>query len=186
MMKIIKYISNNIVIFTGNDLSLDQNGCRGAGWQFRNIDPNELTLETVDSIPEQFVGGGWSYAAGVWTSNAIADQIILPPKRAGKMAQFTAQATAENLSNIDYMGYTWRADSASQTLLAQVLAIGSVPEGMYWRDSSGTPRAMNYANLQGLGVAILMRGLAADSNLMTKTAAVVAATTAAEIDAITW
>ncbi len=185
-MKIIKRQSNNVVIFAGDDLALDQSGCRGAGWAFRAIDPNELTLETVESIPEQFVGGGWAYAAGVWTSNQIADQVILPAKRAEKIEQFTAQATAANLANIDYLGHTWRADSASQGLLAQVLAIGSVPEAMYWRDYSGTPRAMTYADLQGLGAAILARGLSADNNLMTKTAAVSAATTAAEIDAINW
>ena len=86
-MQIIKRQSNNVVIFAGDDLSLDQNGCRGVGWQFRNIDPSELTIETVESIPEQFVGGGWSHNDGVWTSNAIADQVILPAKRAEKIAQ---------------------------------------------------------------------------------------------------
>lgn len=186
MMRIIKRQSDNVVIFAGEDLALDQDGCSGAGWQFRNMDPDELTLETVDSIPSQFVGGGWSYIDGVWTSNAIADQVILPAKRAEKIAQFTALATAANFAAIDYLGHAWRADSASQTLLAQVLAIGSVPEGMYWRDASDTPHAMTYADLQGLGAAILSRGLAADSNLMIKTAAVNAATTAEEIDAVIW
>jgi hypothetical protein len=185
-MKIIKRQSDNVVIFAGDDLSLDQNGCRGAGWQLRNIDPNELAIEDVDSTPAQFVGGGWSYEDGVWTSNSIADQVILPAKRAEKIAQFTVQATAQNVADIDYLDHTWRADSASQGLLAQVLAIGSVPEGMYWRDSSGTPRAMTYANLQGLGVAILARGLAADNNLMIKTAAVNAAATAEDIEAVVW
>lgn len=185
-MQIIKRQSDNVVIFAGNDLALDESGCRGAGWQFRNINPSELTLETVDSIPVQFVGGGWSYADGVWTSNAIADQVILPAKRAEKIAQFTAQAAATNSADIDYLDYTWRADLASQALLAQVLAIGSVPEGMYWRDSSGTPRAMTYANLQGLGAAILARGLAADNNLMTKTVAVNTAANEEGIDAVVW
>ena len=40
--------------------------------------------------------------------------------------------------------------------------------------------------LLGYGLAILTRGLAADNNLMTKTAAAVAAATAGEIDVITW
>lgn len=186
MIKIIKSVSNNVVLFVGDDLVLDEQGCRGAGWQFRNIDPNDLTLETVDSIPEQFIGGGWSYTDGIWTSNQIADQVILPAKRAEKITEFTAQATAANYADIDYMDHTWRADPASQALLAQVLAVQSVPEGMYWRDASGTPRPMTYVELQGLGVAILARGLGADSNLMTKTAAVNQATTVAEIDAIVW
>lgn len=185
-MRIIKRQSDNTVVFAGEDLVLDEDGCRGDGWQFRNVDPNGLLLENADSLPERFVAGGWAYADGIWTSNQIADQVILPAVRAEKMAQFTAQATAANFANIDYMGYAFRADQASQALLAQVLSIGSVPDGMYWRDSSGVPRAMTYANLQGLGAAILARGLAADNSLMIKTAALNAATTAAEIDAITW
>lgn len=185
-MKIIKRKSDNVVIFAGDDLVLDENGCRGDGWQLRNMDSSSLSLEDVESIPEQFVGSGWAYADGIWTSNQIADQVILPAARAEKIEQFTEQATAVNFSNIDYIGYTWRSDPASQTLLAQVLAIGSVPNGMYWRDSLGVPRAMTYVNLQGLGAAILSRGLVADNNLMTKTAALNAATTAADIGLIEW
>lgn len=184
-MKIIKRKSDDVVLFASPFLALSEGVCSGRGWSYRHTGP-ELELEEVAELPEGFIVRGWSHKDGVWTSNAIADQVILPAKRAKKIAQFTAQATAENLANIDYMGHTWRADSSSQALLAQVLAIGSVPEGMYWRDSSGTPRAMSYSDLQGLGLAILTHGLAADNNLMTKTAAVVAAATAAEIDAIVY
>jgi len=185
-VKIIKRKSDDVVLFANNYLTLEGAICSGRGWSYRHTGPVELELEEVAELPEGFIVRGWSHKDGVWTSNAIADQVILPAKRAKKIAQFTAQATTENLANIDYMSHTWRADSASQTLLAQVLAIGSVPEGMYWRDSSGTPRTMGYSDLQGLGLAILTRGLAADNNLMIKTAALNAATTAAEIDAITW
>ena len=186
MIKIIKKISDNVVIFAGDDLVLDQEGCRGSGWEFRNIDPNDLTLEVVESIPEQFVGGGWSYTNGVWTSNQIADQVILPARRAEKIAQFTALATAEVYADISYLGRTYNTDPSRRALLAQVLALDEVPENMYWRDTSGVPQPMTYADLQGLGQAILVRGLAIDTNLMTKTALVNAATTAAEIDAIVW
>lgn len=185
-MKIIKNAANNVVLFAGNDLVLTENGCGGDGWQFRNIDPNNLTLETVVSIPAQFVGGGWSYAEGVWTSNEIADQVILPVKRAEKIAQLEAQSSAANTANIDYLGHSWRADLAGQALLAQVLSLDAVPSDMYWRDSSGVSYTMTLQELKGLGLAILIRGLGIDTNLKAKTAAVKAATTAAEIDSIAW
>ena len=185
-MKIIKRKSDDVVLFASPYLVLDRSICSGRGWSYRHTGPVELELEEVAELPEGFIVRGWSHKDGVWTSNAIADQVIVPAKRAKKIEQFTAQATAANFANIDYLGHTWRADSASQTLLAQVLAIGSVPEGMYWRDSSGTPRTMSYSDLQGLGLAILTRGLAADNNLMIKTAAVNAAATAAAIDAIVY
>lgn len=75
-MKIIKRQSDNVVLFTGDDLVLDDDGCRGTGWQLRNIDPNELTLEVVDEIPNQFIGGGWTYVDGVWESNSIGQEYI--------------------------------------------------------------------------------------------------------------
>lgn len=113
-------------------------------------------------------------------------EAVLSEGRAQKIAELRAGYVYSVYSPIDYAGKTWDADSDSRTLLGQVLAIGSVPEGMYWRDASGVPQPMSYSDLQGLGAAILARGLAVDENLMTKTALVNAATTAAEIDSVIW
>ncbi|MBL8500315.1 MAG: DUF4376 domain-containing protein [Nitrosomonas sp.] len=185
-MKIAKRSADNVVLFIGNDLVLDQSGLRGAGWTFRNIDPNELVLEEVVEVPARFVGGGWTYADGVWTANEIGEQALLPIKRAEKIAELEAARLAIEYSNIDHAGQTWKADRDSRALLAQVLAPGSVPAGAYWRDASGTKHTMTYSELQALGLAISTRGYSADATLETKKAAVAAATTAAEIDAITW
>ena len=185
-MQIIKRQSDNVVIFAGDDLAIDQDGCSGPGWKFRNVDVTTLTIETVDDIPEGFVGGGWAYADGVWTSNSVGEQAVLPGERAEKIKELQAGYVATVYSNIVHAGHTWSADPDSRTLLAQVLAVGSVPEVMYWRDHSQNPIAMTYAELQALGRAILDRGLLADLNLMTKTAAVNGTTTAAEVNAIAW
>lgn len=185
-MKIVKRQSNNVVLFIGNDLVLDEMGLRGAGWTFRsNIDPNELVLEEVAEIPEGFVGGGWSYSSGTWAINATGEQALLPVKRAEKIAELEAARLAVEYSDITHAGQTWKADKDARALLAQVLSVGSVPAGMYWRDSAETPHAMTYTDLQALGRAILDRGLAADLNLETKKAAVNATATAAEIESIT-
>jgi hypothetical protein len=76
MIKIIKYISSDVVVFAGDDLSLDESGCGGDGWRCRNIDPGELTLEIVDDVPANFIGGGWTYINGVWESNQIGQDYI--------------------------------------------------------------------------------------------------------------
>ncbi len=111
---------------------------------------------------------------------------ILWKTRSDKIKQLQAGYVSAVYSPIEHAGQTWGADADSRNLLAQVLAVGSVPAEMYWRDSTGTPRAMTFGDLQSLAYAILERGLIADQNLMTKTAAVNAATTAAEIDEIVW
>lgn len=185
-MKIIKRTSDNVVLFAGNDLVLDENGVHGNGWTCRVIDAASVQLVNVADIPEQFMGGGWAYEDGTWTPNAIADQAILPGKKAAKIEELKAGYVSEVYSPISHAGFTWGTDPDSRNLLGQVLAVGSVPEGMYWRDVTSTPRPMTYADLQALAYAILERGLAADENLMTKTTTVNAATTAAEIDAVSW
>lgn len=186
MIKIIKRFTDNVVLFVGNDLVLDDVGCSGAGWSFRNIDPNELVLEEAAEIPEGFTGGGWAYADGVWTINSVGEQALLPGKRAEKIAELQAARLALEYSNIDHAGQTWSADRDSRALLAQVLSPGSVNESAYWRDAAGTKHPVTYSDLQALGRAISDRGYVADANLETKVAAVVAATSVAEIDSITW
>ena len=57
---------------------------------------------------------------------------------------------------------------------------------MYWRDAAGTEHAMTFAQLEALGRAILERGLTADANLKTKRAAVEAAGTVEDVDAVVW
>lgn len=111
---------------------------------------------------------------------------VLGVARASKIAELKGGYVAEVYSPIDHAGNTWGADPDSRTLLAQVLAVGSVPEGMYWRDHYQTPVAMTYTDLQALGRAILDRGLMADQNLMTKTVLANAAASIEGINAITW
>ena len=185
-MKIIKRQSDNIVLFAGNGLAIEQDGVSGPGWKFRNVDVESLTIEDADNIPEGFVGGGWTFVDSVWTSNSVGDQEILPRKRAKKIIELRQGYVSAVYADIDHAEHVWGADPDSRALLSQVLAVGSVPEGMYWRDSSGIPRSMAYPDLQGLAYAILVRGLAADLNLMTKTASVGAAITLEDIDSIAW
>ncbi|MXS81583.1 DUF4376 domain-containing protein [Nitrosomonas oligotropha] len=186
-MKIIKRRADNVVLFAGNDLVLDEQGLRGAGWTFRsNIDPNELVLEEAAEIPEGFTGGGWAYADGVWTINALGEQALLSGKRAEKIAELEAARLAMEYSNLEHAGQTWATDKDSRALLAEVLAPGSVRPGAYWRDISGAEHVMTYAEMQALGRAISDRGYDADETLKAKITAVNAATTAAEIEAITW
>jgi len=89
-------------------------------------------------------------------------------------------------ADIQYNDKTYAATADRQELLSQVLAPGSVPAGMFWTDVTGAEISMTFADLQGLGLAMLTRGVTAKSNLNTKLAAVQAATTQAEVDAITW
>ena len=185
-MRIIKQSADNVVLFAGPDLILNQNGCSGASWTFRNIDPNELVLEEVAEVPARFVGGGWTYADGIWMITVIGEQTLLPAKRTEKIAELEAACLAYQYSNITHAGQTWRADKDARALLAEVLAPGSVRPNAFWPDISGTDHTMTYEDLQALGRAISDRGYDAAETLKAKKTAVAAAATAEEIDLITW
>lgn len=111
---------------------------------------------------------------------------VLEEAKTAKLEELKAAYDAANYADIDYNSKTWHADQGTQQLLAAVLSVGSVPQGMYWRDVAETQNAMTFADLQALAAAILTRGLSLDLNLTTKKAAVDAATSIAEVDAITW
>lgn len=69
-MNIVKRKSDNVVIFSGDDITLDKSGCRGDGWVFNKIDPEEMMIEKVDYLPEGFFVGFWMYSDGVWSKTA--------------------------------------------------------------------------------------------------------------------
>lgn len=112
--------------------------------------------------------------------------VLLAGAKTAKIDELKAAYAAANYADIDNAAKTWKADRDSQQLLATVLSVGSVPPGMYWRDSTETQNPMTYSDLQALAAAILDRGLLLDSNLDTKKSAVEAATTIEEVNAITW
>lgn len=111
---------------------------------------------------------------------------LLADTKADKVAELKAEFDTENYADISHDNKTWRADKASQQLLSDVLAPGSVPVGMYWRDAAETQHAMTFADLQALGRAMLDRGLILDNKFETKKAAVIAAETTEAVNAITW
>ncbi|MBX9636153.1 MAG: hypothetical protein K2Q14_06990 [Gammaproteobacteria bacterium] len=123
-MKIIKRLSDNVVLFAGGDLVLDQDGCRGPGWQSRNIDRASLILETVDDIPQQFIGGGWTYVDGAWESNSVGQDHIEQVRKSEVPVAVTRRQLRLALLQI---GMLVTADEfvATQSNAVQV----------YWKDS---------------------------------------------------
>lgn len=86
---------------------------------------------------------------------------------------------------------TFQADTGSQDTLAKELAIYSqpgatIPSGYYWVAADNTQVPFTLADLQGLTLAMGAQGWTAFSNLQTKKAAVLAATSVSSVQAITF
>ena len=93
-----------------------------------------------------------------------------------------------NYAAINYMATTFQADSNSQTLITSVISAsnGSLPTDFVWYNSTNTPIPMTFTQLQGLAGEILLRGQPLFVTKQTKKAAIRAALTVAEVEAVTW
>lgn len=190
-MKIIKDNITNVVLFVGEDLTLDGHA-RGDAWEAKRVLEINTTLETVSNVPDHFVQGEWAYDSG-WTrtaegiaAQAARDAQALAEAKQAKELEMSAGYSADVYADIEYNTFTFSGDKESQNLLVAVLSAGSVPPSMYWRDISGASHSMTFSDLQGLSAAILTRGLVADTHFQTKLAEIQAATTQTELDLITW
>lgn len=144
------------------------------------------------AVAEQALNESWIQSDGAQIGHLYNGQDFSEPSKtleeakSEKIAELNNAYASAIYADIEQNGKTYRADEAGQNLLGKILAVGSVPAGMYWRDTNGTKNSMTFADLQALAGAILARGLAADEKLDTKRAAVDAAATLSEIEAITW
>lgn len=185
-MKIIKRTdAGNLVVFAGPNLTLNGRVVTGNGWSYTAPVNWVMVLEEA-TLPDGYVASGWTYTDGVWTINATGAAEAFPGRRKAKLTALTASATAANYADVTYNSITWKTDQISRDLLAQVLSVGSVPEGMYWRDAAGVAQTVTYEDMQGIAFAILERGLQIDTNLINKTIEVNSANTVAAINAVTW
>lgn len=89
-------------------------------------------------------------------------------------------------ADIDYMNTTFQADSKSLDLITQVLSVGSVPEGFYWRDKTNNDVAMTYAEFQGLASSIQSRLLGYFTKYQKLKTQINNAATAEDVKAIIW
>lgn len=185
-MKIIKRLSDNVVLFADEHLELGHDGVKGIGWRSRNIDPAEVKIEEVDDLPKYFVNGGWSYLDGIWTSNSIAHASYMPEMREKKLDNFRSLALSEIYAQIDHDGHIWDAGIEARQLLSQILVVDILPADMYWRDVTGAAISIDKDGLKALAQAIFDRGFMIDKKLMEKTEDVISAATIEEIEAITW
>lgn len=88
-MKIIKQLSNNTVIFAGEELTLTELGAAGNGWTAPMLTSANAVLEPVTSFPDGYAGGEWTYLQGVWAA--------LPEAQAG-IAQRLAEKRAKTIA----------------------------------------------------------------------------------------
>lgn len=111
---------------------------------------------------------------------------MLSKARESKKAELLLSYDAAVHADIVHNTKTYPCDENKLNIISRVSALNTVPVGMYVRDKDGVAVNMTLAEVRALGAAVAARWLAEDQNLYTKLAAVDAATTAAEVNAIVY
>ncbi len=92
-MNIILRNSDNVVLFSGNNLSMDGVGCYGDGWIFHGLNNTTATLVQNVTLPIGWTGGAWNYINSTW---GIADPVAYNKIQQG-LAVNQAQSTFQSL-----------------------------------------------------------------------------------------
>ena len=144
---------------------------------------------TADPNDSEQLGEDLYAAAIAGTLGAIAPYVqSLADAQSQQLTLMDSSYVAAVTAPIAYMTTTFQADQASQDLIAAVLTAsgGALPTGFAWYDANNAPVVVTFADLQGLAAAILGRGQPLFIHKQTQKAAIRAATTVADVQAVVW
>ncbi len=141
--------------------------------------PNQGTVEDTDARYLAFTDPTSTLTGARTAQNAVIDAAY-------------ADAIAVDVSFTTAAGVikTYQADTDSQALLLQntqaYTIAGAVPTGFYWRSVDNTQVSFTLADLQGLNAAVIAQDWAAFQTRSARKDSIAAATTVADVEAITW
>lgn len=92
MMKILIRNTDNVVVYAEPDLRLTNRGASGAGWVDPNFTDRNATLVRGATLPDDFVGGAWSYVDGTWSAVDAPAISAIAARKAAALAAAAAQA----------------------------------------------------------------------------------------------
>lgn len=148
-------------------------------------------IEHNDGTPNESVTDIAQFQSAVDAWNALTP----PPKTAAELLQdakdgqtaiIEATYQSANSAPISFLGRTFQADASSVALMAQVAT--ALPSGatVTWYDANNVDCTMTDAQFVELRGAILMRGQPLFAKKQALKAAIRAATTVAEVEAVVW
>lgn len=88
-MQIVKNL-NNVVLFAGYGYELTETGMTGPGFNAPTIKSTTHTIENVDSIPDDFVGGHYTFTEKVGWLRTLAGETALSEKQSELMSELKA------------------------------------------------------------------------------------------------
>ncbi len=149
------------------------------------IEPPSLSISSeVGANRANFSNGQWSLIPFEVPEYTAED---LTPSKAEKIKQLFNDMTIAQYMPIEFMGDSYPADDQARADITALLAIGILPDGFFWFDVNKNPISINDIEyMRGLAGAIATRKMVYYATYVYKQGLIEAATTQAEIDAVTW
>jgi hypothetical protein len=194
-MNIVKMISDNVVVCVG-EFVFTPEGAKNGVHIFPSLTPSNSVIEEVNDVPADFVGGMYTYLSGVWTVTAHGLQLRaedLAIRKMAKNAQINEWRLAANLDSFTYLGKHISSDLLSLLDIyganGEILNHGALPlswqGGWKAKDNTYVPIA-TVADWLKFYSAMYNQGSTNFAHSQALKAALAAATTAEDIDAIVW
>lgn len=137
-MKIIKRKSDNVVLFTGDDLNLSDKKCEGKGWTYANFEPGSLVIEEVESVPADLVPGKTVHDGDKFTLPADAEDLTIDKKMALKYIDDHSDSLVESVIGRRDVEYLTAETEALMFIEAKYK--GEVPPYVQaWADATNNP-----------------------------------------------
>lgn len=116
--------------------------------------PTPRPVNTTDIQPIGLHDPKWD---GVkWVENKSITALLDIEKQA-KINELNMEYDMANDLDVSYMGNTFAGKPKDRTIISEILSIGSVPTGFYFRSATNVDVPMTYAQLQGLAKVILTK-----------------------------
>lgn len=199
-MYVIKRNADNLALYVGQELTLSANGATKtvAGQVMRDplTTTANATLEVAPAglVPSNFTGEAYALVNGEFTLTPAAEasqqQTAAAALQAAKAVATVTITTNRDLrcyANVTAYDRPWQADKLSRDLLSATLTIAQagLPLPPEWRDADNLGMAItSVGDLLGIAGAMAAQTQAAYTWSWAKRAAVEAATTMAELQAI--
>lgn len=158
------------------------------GWYDKEIHSNipEPKIEMSDEDWQVAINNNYNYVDVTTKTLSYKDFRKLVELRTAKIQEIVAEYSKANGEDIKFKDKLFTAKESDRNLLAQVLSVGSVPKGFYWRAKDNTNVPMSYINVQQLGGLLLSRGQKNFDKLQTLKAKVKAAKSKSALEKIKW
>lgn len=155
-----------------------------------NTPSGASSLVVDDGHPVVTDQRGWQVKNGALIEAVATDAQLLAAAKVAQLAMLTTSYNTAKTANVTYLGTEFIVDPDSREMLAHALtaytAIGSTPADFFVVDASNNKVPMNLDQLKGLIEAISTQVWSAFQKWVTVKQALAAATTIAEVQAVSW